>query len=226
MELARRGVHVVFTFLNHEQLSLQLVAEAAQLGGSAEGHSVDSRDSQAISSFIKMLINRYGSIDILVNNSGIKHDVPLLMMKEQDWNNVVNTNLNSVFHFSKQVSFYMLKQKKGRIINISSISGIYGLAGQTNYSATKAGIIGFSRALAKELAPYEIPVNVIAPGGVDTEMTQQMKDSGRNELLAAIPAKRFGRPDEVANVAAYLSLDSPAYLTGGVLVLDGGMGIG
>lgn len=160
----------------------------------------------------------------MVNNAGITRDKPLFVMKDEDWSDVLNTNLSGVFYLTRAFVLDMLKKKKGRVVNISSVSGIHGLPGQTNYSATKAGIIGFTKALAKEAGPYGVTANVVAPGGVTTPMIEKMTPQAKETILQAVPLKRFCEPEEVARVVYFLAEEAPDYMNGSVLVLDGGAG--
>ena len=169
------------------------------------------------------ILNEWKEIDILVNCAGITKDNLLMKMSEEDWNSVIQTNLNSVFHTSKAVIRYMLKARKGTIINVSSIIGLIGNVGQSNYAASKAGIIGFSKALAKECATRNIRVNVIAPGFIETPMTQKLMPDQAQNILNAIPMARYGQPEEIAHAAVFLASEWSKYMTGQVLTIDGGM---
>lgn len=225
-ELAKRGAKVAFTYLNGEKEACGLKAGIEAGGGTALPVRSDVGCFEDAKKMVGEVIQAFGKIDVLVNNAGRTKDKTLLVMAPEEWNDVINTNLNGVFNVTKNCIFYMLKNKSGRIINLSSISGIEGLPGQANYSASKAGIIGFTRALAKEVAAYGITANVVAPGGVRTAMIEEISEKARSAILAGVPAGRFCEPEEVANVVAYLASESPAYLTGSVIVLDGGAGIG
>jgi len=225
-DLARSGVRVAFTYLNNESKALELKEQLMSEGFETLPFKVDTGSFSEAKKLVESIIGLWGRIDILVNNAGITRDKSLIMMTPEDWKEVLDTNLTGIYNVTRNCIFHMLKKKSGRIVNISSVSGIEGLPGQCNYSASKAGIIGFTRALAKETAAYGISVNAVAPGGVKTEMIDKMQDGAREALLANVPMRRFCQPEEVSNVVLYLASNSPAYLTGSVIVLDGGAGIG
>ena len=225
-ELAARGARVVFTYLQNAAEAHKLEEQVAEAGGEALSRKLDIGNFEDAKLFIQDVIREFDTIDILVNNAGVTRDCTLLKMGLQDWEQVINTNLNGVFNLTRQCIFTMLKNRSGRIINLSSTSGIQGLPGQTNYSASKAGIIGFSKALAKEVAAFGITVNVVAPAGVETEMLDSLTAKAREHLLSLVPCGRFCQPEEVANVVGYLATESPLYLSSNVIVLDGGAGIG
>ena len=173
--------------------------------------------------FIKQIVEEFENIDVLVNNAGITRDTLLMRMKEEDFKQVIDTNLIGTFNVTKNVISYMMKAKSGRIINISSVVGISGNAGQTNYSASKAGIIGFTKSLAKEVASRNITVNAVAPGFIETQMTDVLKDDIKEEIAKKIPLKRMGTPQDVANVVKFLASNDSSYITGQVINIDGGM---
>ena len=173
--------------------------------------------------FVKQIVEEFGNIDVLVNNAGITRDTLLMRMKEEDFKQVIDTNLIGTFNVTKNVISYMMKARSGRIINISSVVGISGNAGQTNYSASKAGIIGFTKSLAKEVASRNITVNAVAPGFIETQMTDVLKDDIKEEIAKKIPLKRMGTPQDVANVVKFLASDDSSYITGQVINIDGGM---
>ena len=225
-ELARRGARVAFTYLSHETEALGFQEEMRAAGFEILPVKADVASYSEVKSVVAGLVRRWGQIDILINNAGITRDKSLLMMEPAEWREVMDTNLTGIYNVTKNCIFYMMKRKSGRIVNISSTSGITALPGQCNYAASKAGIIGFSRALAKETAAYGIAVNVVAPGGVKTRMIENLPEKTREMLLTGVPLQRFCEPEEVANLVLYLASDSPAYLTGSVIVLDGGAGIG
>ena len=183
----------------------------------------DVSDFEACTNMIKQIISEFGKIDVLVNNAGITRDMLLMRMKESDFTDVIDVNLVGTFNITKNVIPYMMKQKNGRIINISSVVGITGNAGQTNYSASKAGIIGFTKSLAKEVGSRNILVNAVAPGIIQTDMTNILKDEIKQELIKNIPLKRFGNATDVANVVKFLASEESSYITGQVINIDGGM---
>ena len=183
----------------------------------------DVSDFEACTNMIKQIISKFGKIDVLVNNAGITRDMLLMRMKESDFTDVIDVNLVGTFNITKNVIPYMMKQKNGRIINISSVVGITGNAGQTNYSASKAGIIGFTKSLAKEVGSRNILVNAVAPGFIQTDMTNILKDEIKQELIKNIPLKRFGNATDVANVVKFLASEESSYITGQVINIDGGM---
>lgn len=173
--------------------------------------------------FVKQIVEEFGSIDVLVNNAGITRDTLLMRMKEEDFKQVIDTNLIGTFNVTKNVISYMMKARSGRIINISSVVGISGNAGQTNYAASKAGIIGFTKSLAKEVASRNITVNAVAPGFIETQMTDVLKEDIKEEIAKKIPLKRMGTPQDVANVVKFLASSDSSYITGQVINIDGGM---
>ena len=172
---------------------------------------------------VKQIIEKYGKIDVLVNNAGITKDMLLMRMKKEDFENVIDVNLVGTFNITKNVIPYMMKQKSGRIINISSVVGVSGNAGQTNYSASKAGIIGFTKSLAKEVGSRNILVNAVAPGFIETQMTENLKEEMKQEISKTIPLKRMGKAEDVANVVKFLASPDSSYITGQVINIDGGM---
>ena len=183
----------------------------------------DVSDFEACTNMIKQIISEFEKIDVLVNNAGITRDMLLMRMKESDFTDVIDVNLVGTFNITKNVIPYMMKQKNGRIINISSVVGITGNAGQTNYSASKAGIIGFTKSLAKEVGSRNILVNAVAPGFIQTDMTNILKDEIKQELIKNIPLKRFGNATDVANIVKFLASEESSYITGQVINIDGGM---
>jgi 3-oxoacyl-[acyl-carrier protein] reductase len=218
---ATAGWKVHFTFHSNEASAREI---ETRFPGTAKAHPLDVADREACDRFYKDVLAEEKSVDVLVNNAGITRDKPLFSMKDEDWSDVLLTNLTGVFHLTRRFATDMMKKKNGRIINLSSVSGIHGLPGQTNYSASKAGIIGFTKALAKETGPYGVIANVVAPGGVSTPMIDQLSPQAKEALLQGVPLKRFCEPGEVAKVVYFLASDAPEYLNGSVLVLDGGAG--
>lgn len=218
---AKAGWRVHFTFHTNESAA-RVIEE--RWDGKVKAHCLDVTDREACDRFCKEVLEEEKSIDVLVNNAGITKDKPLFSMHDSDWIDVLQTNLTGVFHLTRRIALDMFKKKKGRIINLSSISGIHGLPGQTNYSASKAGIIGFTKALAKEAGPFGVTANVVAPGGVETPMIEKLTPQAQQALLQTVPLRRFCKPEEVAQVVFFLAEGAPDYLNGSVIVLDGGAG--
>jgi 3-oxoacyl-[acyl-carrier protein] reductase len=221
--LAAAGLDVRFTFVSNADAANALSEELRAEGHSAAGVRVDSRDAKAATAFVEQVISERGRIDVLVNNAAITKDRLLAMMTDDEWSSVLDTSLNGLFGATRPAARQMMRQRNGRIINLTSVSGVVGIAGQTNYSAAKAAIIGFTRSLAKELAPAKVPVNAVAPGFVDTDMLSYMDEAQRKAAIARVPMRRFGTPQEIAELVGYLALRAPVFMTGQTLVIDGGM---
>ncbi|MBI3736957.1 3-oxoacyl-ACP reductase FabG [Candidatus Sumerlaeota bacterium] len=221
--LASAGATVTLTGRSAESAA-QAAAELAQeTGGQVEGVACDSSQSESCSALVKGIVEKYGRLDILVNNAGITQDKLMLRMSDEDWHSVFNTNLHGAFYLARAATKVMMKQRGGRIINISSIVGITGNAGQANYAATKAGLIGFSKSLAKEMGSRAITVNVIAPGYIETAMSDAISDKVKEQLQANIPLGRLGKPEDIAEAVLFLASTSASYITGAVLQVDGGL---
>ncbi len=223
LELARQGANVALCYAGNEAMAAETVAACEALGTQAIALRCDVSDAGEVKTLMDAALTRFGRIDILVNNAGITRDGLLMMMNEDSFDAVVDTNLKGTFLCMKSVSRTMMKQRFGRIINLSSVVGLHGNAGQANYAASKAGVIGLTKSAAKELASRGITVNAVAPGFIDTEMTATLPEQTRNSLLATIPAGRLGSGEEVAKAVAFLASDAAAYITGQVLAVDGGM---
>ena len=224
LSFAKEGASVALIGRNPE--ALQAVSDEVKgFGGPCDFYSCDVANTQNVVDTVNKILDKYKCIDILVNNAGITKDNLLLRMSEADWDDVLDTNLRGIFNFTKAVSKAMLKAKKGKIISIASIIGITGNAGQANYAASKAGIIGFTKSVAKELSSRGITVNVIAPGYIETEMTGQLRPELQENILKAIPLGRLGTVDDVAGACLFLASDEANYITGQTIVVDGGMAI-
>ncbi len=221
--LAENGAQVIVNYNGSKDKAQAVADEIKAAGGAAEIYRCCISDYTACGEMVKDLIQKYGRIDILVNNAGITRDGLLMKMSEEDFDAVINTNLKGTFHTIRHMSRWFLKQKSGKIINISSVSGILGNAGQANYSASKAGIIGLTKSAARELASRGIHVNAIAPGFIATDMTDAMPQAAKEKLMEGIPLKRIGRPKDVAAMAVFLASDQSDYITGQVFAVDGGM---
>lgn len=225
LALAAEGMTVIVNYNGSEDKAKQVVSEIEALGGKAAVYRCNVADFEACKEMIDTIIKEYGRIDVLVNNAGITRDNLMMKMSEDDFDMVINVNLKGAFNTTKHVSRYLLKQKCGKIINISSVSGILGNAGQANYSASKAGVIGLTKSTARELAARGITCNAIAPGFIDTDMTMAMNEQAKNTFVEQIPLKRIGTTKDIADLAVFLASDKADYITGQVFAVDGGMTI-
>lgn len=221
--LARMGAKVLVNYNGSEERAMETVREILEAGGEAEAYGCDVSDYDACGRMAEELLQRHGHVDILVNNAGITRDNLIMRMTEEDYDKVLDTNLKGAFNTIRHFSRSFLKQREGRIINISSVSGVTGNAGQANYSASKAGLIGLTKSVAKELGGKGIRVNAVAPGFIDTEMTGSLPEKVRAAVLAAIPAGRAGTAEDVARTVAFLAGRGGDYITGQVICVDGGM---
>ena len=221
--MAEEGAIVIINYNGSKARADETAEEIRSFGGQAETYQCDVSDFNQAAGLMEYVVKTYGRVDILVNNAGITRDNLLMKMSEEEFDAVLNTNLKGAFNCIRHVSRQMIKQRSGKIINISSVSGVLGNAGQANYSASKAGIIGLTKSAAREMASRNITVNAIAPGFIDTEMTQVLSESVRMAAEAQIPMKRFGKTEDIANMAVFLASEKAGYITGQVICVDGGM---
>lgn len=223
IHFAKNGANVAFTYVSSEEKAKALEDELKTFGIKAKGYKSDAGDFKAADELVTEVVSEFGTIDVLVNNAGITRDTLLMRMSEQQWDEVINANLKSVFNLTKAVQRPMLKAKKGSIINMSSVVGVKGNAGQSNYAASKAGIIGFTKSIAIELGSRNIRCNAIAPGFIETEMTGALDEKVVQQWRDSIPLKRGGTTDDVANLTVFLASDMSAYITGQCINVCGGM---
>lgn len=222
-ECVKHGAKVAFTYLSSDEKARALEAELSANGGVVKGFKSDASKFDQAQTLIDDVLKEFGTVDVLVNNAGITRDTLLMRMSEEQWDEVINTNLKSVFNLTKAVQRPMLKARKGSIINMSSVVGVSGNAGQANYAASKAGLIGFTKSVAQELGSRSIRCNAIAPGFIETEMTASLDQKVVDEWRASIPLKRGGSPKDVADLTVYLASDMSAYVTGQTINVCGGM---
>ena len=223
IELAKEGAAVAINYAGNKAAAEEVQSIITQIGGKAMIIQADVSDEKSAMQMVEEVIAQLGGIDILVNNAGITRDGLFIRMKEEDWNAVINTNLTGIFNCTKVAAKYMMKKRSGRIINMSSVSGIMGNAGQTNYAAAKAGVIGFTKSLAREMASRGITVNAVAPGFIATDMTAAMPEKAQEHVLTSIPLGKMGKPEDIANAVLFLASDKASYITGQVIHVDGGM---
>ena len=224
LEMAKQGAIVIINYNSNKQSALEIAQKIGNIGFKSEIYKADVSDLDQVIEMVNSVYKKFGKIDILVNCAGITRDNLLMRMSEKQWDDVITTNLNGVFNTSKATVRYMIKQRYGRIISISSIVGIYGNPGQTNYAAAKAGIIGFTKALAKEVGSRQITVNSIAPGFIKTKMTEFLADK-TSLIEERIALRRLGKPEDVANLAVFLASEEAGYITGQVIAVDGGLAL-
>ncbi|MGN1170457.1 MAG: 3-oxoacyl-[acyl-carrier-protein] reductase [Lachnospiraceae bacterium] len=225
LTLAGYGATVIVNYNGSREKAEAVVAEITAVGGTAEAVQCSVADFEACGKMITDMLAKYGHIDILVNNAGITKDNLVMKMTEADFDAVIDTNLKGCFNTIKHMYKPFLKQRAGRIINMASVSGVLGNAGQANYSASKAGVIGLTKSMARELASRNITVNAVAPGFIDTDMTQAMTDAAKEAVLGQIPLKRVGKPEDIAETVAFLASEKASYITGQIISVDGGMAI-
>lgn len=223
IEMAKAGADIVINYIGDKALAEEVQAQVQALGRKALILEADVSNLQAIEKMLEQAVAEFSRIDILVNNAGITKDNLLARMKEEDWDAVLNINLKGIFNCTKSTLKYMMKQKYGRIVNVSSVVGVMGNAGQANYAASKAGAIGFTKSVAKEVASRNITVNAVAPGFIETDMTAKLPEKVKEEMSNSIPAKKFGLPADVAKAIIFLASDNASYITGQTLHIDGGM---
>lgn len=223
IELAKQGASVAVNYSGSEEKARKVVEEIQENGGQAFAIQSDVSSMDSVTAMIKEVVSTYGTLDILVNNAGITRDNLLMRMKEEEWDAVINTNLKGVFNCTKAVTRQMMKQRSGRIINMASVVGVAGNPGQANYVAAKAGVIGLTKTTAKELSSRGITVNAVAPGFIETDMTDALEGSVKDEMLKQIPLARLGRPEDIAATVKFLASEESGYITGQTIHVDGGM---
>jgi len=220
---ADQGSHIIFTYVSSDEKARELEAELQAKGVKAKGYKFNVADFTACEEMANDVVKEFGSIDVVVNNAGITRDNLLMRMSEEQWDEVINTNLKSIFNMTKAVQRTMLKQRKGSIVNMSSVVGVKGNAGQANYAASKAGLLGFTKSVALELGSRNIRCNAIAPGFIETDMTDSLPDDQKEALASQIPMGRLGTPNEVAQAVLFLAGESGSYITGQTIHVNGGM---
>jgi len=221
--LAAEGNEVAFNYHSNKEAAEQLVSVITENGGKAHAFQADLADFEQAGKFIQSCKEAMEEVDVLINNAGITSDKSLFIMPQEDWTKVINTNLNGFFNTTRNIIGYFMKNKKGRIINMTSVSGSIGMPGQTNYCSSKAGIIGFTRSLAKEVAKLQIPVNCVAPGFIETDMTAKLGEKHIGEIKKMVPMQRLGQAKEVADLVSFLVSDKASYITGQIFTIDGGL---
>lgn len=221
--LAKEGFYIVINYLSNESAAKDVLSAIESAGGKGQIAPFDVSDFDATQKAVEDIVEELGGLHILINNAGITHDTLMLRMKEEDWTNVISVNLNGVFNCTKAVTRIMIKQRYGRIINLTSVVGEMGNSGQTNYAASKAGIIGFTKAAAREMASRSVTVNAVSPGFIETDITMALTDEIRKSYIERIPLGRFGSPEDITGVVAFLTSDEASYITGEVIRVNGGI---
>ncbi|MFN7951712.1 MAG: 3-oxoacyl-[acyl-carrier-protein] reductase [bacterium] len=225
LALGARGATVAFNYLSRDDLASALVSEIERVGGKAKSYAADVADASAVEAMVEDVRTTFGGLDILVNNAGITRDKLVLRMETEDWGRVIGVNLSGAFYFAKEAAPIMVKARRGAILNITSVSGLAGLPGQANYSAAKAGLVGLTKSLARELGKRNVRVNALALGYIETDMTHGLADEYKQRILDTIALARFGKPEDVADVALFLLSDAARYVTGEVIRVDGGLAL-
>ena len=223
LKLAGMGFNVMINYAGNKESALKVMEECVALGVKAEVFGANVRSSEEVATMIKETASIFGSVDVLVNNAGITRDGLMLRMSDEDFEDVIDVNLTGTFNCLRAASKLMFKQRSGKVINITSVSGVGGNVGQANYAASKAGVIGLTKTAARELAPRGINVNAVAPGYIETDMTDVLSDEFKSQILSAVPLRRMGKAEDVANLVGFLASESADYITGQVLHVDGGM---
>ena len=223
LRLAEEGAQVAVNYAGNVKAAEEVKSVIEAAGGKAMLCQADVADSKAVDAMVESVVKEFGTIDILVNNAGITRDTLLMRMKDEDFDKVLDTNLKGVYYCTKVVSKLMMKKRTGRIVNMASVVGLVGNVGQTNYAAAKAGVIGFSKAAAREMASRGVTVNVVAPGSIDTDMTAVLPEKVKEKIIADIPLGKMGEPKDIANAVLFLVSDQASYITGQVVNVDGGM---
>jgi 3-oxoacyl-[acyl-carrier protein] reductase len=223
IELAGEGANISFNFLKSSKEAMELEKEIKALGVNVKSFQADIKNYDDVKLWVDNTRELFGGIDIIINNAGVIRDKALALMDPNEWREVINTNLDGTFNLTRAAIVTLIKQKNGIIVNISSVSGITGMPRQTNYAASKAGIIGFTKSLAREVAPYAVRVNAVAPGFIETDMLKDLKEEYKTQMIKHIPQGRLGKPEEVAKVVKFLVSDDARYITGQTIIIDGGM---
>jgi 3-oxoacyl-[acyl-carrier protein] reductase len=225
LELAGEGANIAFSYISCDSAAQDLEVKLQAMGVKAKAWRVDIKDFEAVSKWVAEVKDFFGGLDIIVNNAGIINDRALALMQKEDWQKVLDTNLGGVFNLTRAAITGLIKQTSGIVVNITSVSGVTGMPRQTNYAASKAGIIGFTKSLAQEVARYNIRVNAVAPGFIETDMLSGLKETYKKELLNQIPLGRLGKTEEVAKAVKFLVSDAAGYITGQTIIIDGGMSL-